>query len=305
MPPVASTDVDGLPSVTVLVCSRDREDQLAEALPAIRDALGTKDRLVVVDSASRGWATADVAATLGVECVRVEKPGLSRARNAGVRVADTDVVAFTDDDCRPAGGWIDALRTPFVDPSVGFVTGRVAAETDTPGNSVLTDLDPDRYTGPRDVAGIGHGANMAFRRTTLEQVGPFDERLGAGAELRSGEDADMLYRCLEAGWHGVYAPSAVITHDQWRTLRETVRLRYGYGLGNGAYRAKILKRTPRRGLKLVLRPFKGGAEYAWRGIRAGDAMVVVRALLGIAGTIVGLARGLALRCDGAVFRGSA
>ena len=293
------------PAVTVVVCSRDRHEQLARALPAVVAELGPLDQVVVVDSASRGPGTAAVAAGLGLTCMRVDEPGLSRARNAGLRAAAAPVVAFTDDDCRPLPGWLDAVREPFADPAVGFVTGRVTADTARPGNSLLAAEQPARYAGPRDVAGIGHGANMAFRRAALEAVGPFDERLGAGAALRSGEDADMLYRCLEGGWHGVYAPSAVVTHDQWRGFGEMLRLRYGYGLGNGAYRAKVFKRTPRRGIELVLRPLKGGIEYAWLGIRTRDAIVVLRALLGIAGTAVGTIRGLQAPCDGPVFRATA
>jgi GT2 family glycosyltransferase len=303
-PSAASTHARNALPVTVLVCSRDRHDQLAEALPAIRSELGPGDRLVVVDSASRGPGTADIAAALGLECLRLDMPGLARARNAGVHVVNTDIVAFTDDDCRPATGWLAALRAPFLDPSVGFVTGAVAADTDGPGNSVLTEVERRRFVGPREVAGIGHGANMAFRRDALEQVGPFDQCLGAGAKLRSGEDADMFYRCLEAGWHGVYTPAAVVTHDQWRSLRETIRLRYGYGVGNGAFRAKIFKRAPRRGAVLLLRPFKSSIEYAWQGIRARDGMIVLRATLGIAGTTVGAMRGFTSRADGAVFQDS-
>jgi GT2 family glycosyltransferase len=293
------------PAVTVVVCSRDRHEQLAGALPAIVAELGPSDQLVVVDSASRGRETAEVAAAHGLQCVRVDEPGLSRARNAGVRAADAPVVAFTDDDCRPLLGWLDAVREPFADPAVGFVTGQVSADTAGPGNSLLAAEQPERYAGPRDVAGIGHGANMAFRRAALAAVGPFDERLGAGAALRSGEDADMLYRCLEGGWHGVYAPGAVVSHDQWRGFGEMLRLRYGYGLGNGAYRAKVFRRTPRRGIELVLRPFKGGVEYAWLGIRTGDGIVVLRALLGIAGTAVGTIRGLLAPCDGRNFKAAA
>ena len=292
------------PAVTVVVCTRDRHEQLARALPAVVAELGPSDGLLVVDSASRGNQTAEVAATLGLHCLRVDEPGLSRARNAGLRAADAPVVAFTDDDCRPLPGWLDAVREPFSDPAVGFVTGRVTADATGPGNSLLAAEEPARYDGPRDVAGIGHGANMAFRRSALDAVGPFDERLGAGAALRSGEDADMLYRCLEGGWHGVYAPSAVVAHDQWRDLREMLRLRYGYGLGNGAYRAKVFKRTPRRGSELVLRPFKGGVEYAWLGVRTRDGIVILRALLGLAGTAVGTIRGLWAPCDGGVFKGA-
>src|SRR5262245_11986459 len=131
-------DPGSAPSVTVVLCSRDRPEQLAEALPAVKASLGAADQLIVVDSASRGPETTGLAERLGVRCVRVERPGLARARNAGVREAATDVVAFTDDDCTPLDGWLDALREPFRDPAVGFVTGAVGTDGAGPGNSVLS-----------------------------------------------------------------------------------------------------------------------------------------------------------------------
>jgi GT2 family glycosyltransferase len=288
--------------VTVVVCSRDRHTQLAEALPAVRAALGEGDRLVVVDSASRDERTSGVARAAGARCVRVGRPGLSRARNAGVREAETEVIAFTDDDCVPSPEWLEHLRGPFADPAVGFVTGRVVDDDGGPGASVLARTAPQRYAGPRDVAWVGHGANMAFRRSALMALGPFDERLGSGAEFRSGEDADMLYRCLEAGWHGVYSPEAVIAHSQWRELRELLRLRYGYGLGNGAYRAKVVRRAPRRGVPLLLGSFKGGLWHVANALRARDRIDLLRALTWIAGVVVGTVRGTLARRDGTVFR---
>jgi GT2 family glycosyltransferase len=288
---------------TVVVCSRDRPERLAAALDAIRGALRPGDRALVVDSASSSPRTGAVARSAGFECVRVGRPGLSRARNAGVRHADAEIVAFTDDDCAPSPGWLERLCAPFADPAVGFVTGRVSAgDASGPGGSLLERDQAQAFTGRRDPAGIGHGANMAFRRSLLHELGLFDERLGAGSALRSGEDVDMFFRCLEAGWTGVYAPDALVTHDQWRDPRELVRLRYGYGLGNGAYRVKIARRIGRPGWRLALGSlWAHGLKPTLYAIRRGSPGQFLRAASWTAGTCAGIARGAVLPVRGSVF----
>jgi GT2 family glycosyltransferase len=58
---------------------------------------------------------------------------------------------------------------------------------------------------------IGAGANMAFRRPVFDQLGFFDERLGAGAAGCS-EDSEFWYRMLDAGLSIRYEPLAVVQH---------------------------------------------------------------------------------------------
>jgi GT2 family glycosyltransferase len=288
---------------TVVLCSRDRAERLGAPLEAIRAALRPGDRAVVVDSASRTPQTGDIARAAGFECVRVELPGLSRARNAGVRHATTEIVAFTDDDCLPTPNWLDELTAPFADPSVGFVTGRVSAGGATgPGASVLDEPGTRVFAGRRDPQGIGHGANMAFRRQALLELGLFDERLGAGSRLRAGEDADMFFRFLEAGWKAVYAPGALITHDQWRTPRATVKLRYGYGLGNGAYRIKIARQLGAPGLALLVgNLWQHGLKPTLYAIKRRSPGQFMRAVSWTGGTCVGAARAAWIPLEDGVF----
>jgi glycosyltransferase involved in cell wall biosynthesis len=287
------------PSATVVLASRDRAAMLEAALPRVLAALRPGDAALVVDSASRTDAVGRAARAAGVPCVRVDEPGLSRARNAGVARASTEIVAFTDDDCRPDAGWLDHVREHFADPRVAFVTGRVAAAAEVgPGASLLDRRELVRYAGIQDPAGIGHGANMAFRRSALLELGPFDELLGAGAPLRSAEDADMLHRCLAHGWSGVYDPRALVTHEQWRAGREIVSLRYGYGLGNGAFRAKAARRRPRPGLALLAGSlWTHGLAPTLRALRERRIRSLAGTLSWTAGMCVGMARGAILGLD--------
>jgi cellulose synthase/poly-beta-1,6-N-acetylglucosamine synthase-like glycosyltransferase len=280
---------------SVIVCSRDRPQQLESALPSILAALRPGDELVVVDSASRTDATATIARALGIEPIRVAEPGLARARNAGIAASRNPLVAFTDDDCRPDAGWLSAAARAFSEPHVGAVTGRV--RSGRPAGLANSTLDrPDRrvVAGVTDPARLGHGANMAYRRAALESIGRFDERLGAGTPMRSGEDVDAFFRTLEAGWTLVYEPEASVLHDEQRD-EETLGLRYGYGLGNGAFRAKVLARDRRLGARLIARSlvFRGVVPML-RASRHGNWVQARRQACWSGGTVVGVLRQLRL-----------
>jgi GT2 family glycosyltransferase len=213
--------------VTVVLATRDRPELLAAALDALAGAIRPRDRVLVVDSASSHDGTRQVCQDRGVELLRLEQPGTSRARNAGAAASTTELIAFTDDDCLPQPGWLAALAAAFDDPAVGLVTGRVLPDRPVGAPvSIEASTDARRFDQP-----VGHGANCGVRRAALEAVGGFDERLGPGTPGLAGEDADLMRRVLAAGWTGWYEPDAVVIHRQWRTRGASVRRSFAYGVG--------------------------------------------------------------------------
>ena len=132
--------------------------------------------------------------------------GLSRARNAAVRAASGDVIAMTDDDCEAAPDWLAVLVDRFASlPQAGIVGGTVVAppaRVRGPGNcpschpgEVLYEPGALPDGAPPGFHWIG--ANFAFRRSTAELVGDFDELLG---DPRGAEDLATMRRLMMADW---------------------------------------------------------------------------------------------------------
>ena len=293
--------------MTVVICTRDRPAELAGSLAATAAELEPGDAIVVVDSASTDpGAVREVADAAGATVVRLERPGLSRARNAGVAAAASEVVAFTDDDCRPRPGWRNAVLAAFADDGVGAVTGGVAAED--AGGAMVTTLsatEPARIAGWQDPMDFVHGANMAFRRQALADAGPFDELLGAGGRFRAGEDHDMILRVLVAGWAVVHDPAAVVAHRQWRSRPQVVRLEYGYGIGSGAFATKTFRRDRPAGRRLFARRlWSNGVRQAAKELRAGHELGAAGSAVKAVGVVVGAVAAARLPLDGACFRSS-
>ena len=222
-------------SVSVVVCTRDRPQPLAQCLAALRALDPPPDEIVVVDNASVTDETRAVAqAAPGVRYVRESRPGLDVARNAGARASTGDVVAYVDDDVEVHPGWLTGLRRGFRAPEVLAVTGLVLpAELETEAQvafethwSFNKGFAPITYGPAFFEAGagkgvpvweIGAGANMAFRRTAFDRVGWFDERLDVGAAGCSG-DSEFWFRILAEGGRCRYEPSAVVFHTHRRDL---------------------------------------------------------------------------------------
>jgi cellulose synthase/poly-beta-1,6-N-acetylglucosamine synthase-like glycosyltransferase len=176
--------------------------------------------------------------------------GLSIARNAGLRIATSQLVAFTDDDVSLHPLWLYHVAETFRKPGVYAMTGLVLpAALDTESqqlfekewsfNNGYCDRSYDTTyfrgslaKGPK-VWEIGAGANMAFRRGVFETAGLFDERLGAGAAGCS-EDSEMWYRILAAGLEIRYNPRAVVYHEHRKELTALFRQLFSYMRGHTA-----------------------------------------------------------------------
>jgi glycosyltransferase involved in cell wall biosynthesis len=269
--------------VSVIVCTRDREDSLRTALTSVLASDWPDLELVVVDNAPRTSATRDVVAGLAdprVRYVLEPRPGLSVARNRGVAEATGDILAFTDDDVIADPNWVKAIASGFArSASVGCVTGLVpAAELETPAQAyfdakvqwaascapALYDLHEHRgahFLYPYSAGIFGTGANFALTRAAAAAVGTFDEALGAGAPAAGGEDLDYFLRVVLAGYALAYEPAAIVWHVHRRETEALVHQMYGYGAGLGAYVFKQLT-TPRTAAGMLRRLPRGAVRFA-------------------------------------------
>ena len=205
-------------------------------------------RTVLVDQ-SHGDETRRLVADVPGLAYLTSGPGLSRGRNAAVAATSQELIAFTDDDVSLPEGWLERLVAVFdAEPAAGAVCGRGV----TPTGSLLPGRDAGVYRFPTNPFGLGSGFNLAFRRAALDEAGAFDEQLGAGATFPAGEDTDMLYRVMRAGWAVVCSDDVTVTHHEWRGAGEELRLHYGYGLGAGAQTARLVAEGDRTAARVAL-----------------------------------------------------
>jgi glucosyl-dolichyl phosphate glucuronosyltransferase len=212
--------------LSAVVCTHDRPDDLRRCLEAFA-ALEDRVELIVVDSASGPPCDALVAAARSsvadVTYLREDVPGLSRARNRGLRHASGEIVAFVDDDAAPRPDWARKIVEPFdAGPHVGCVGGACHAffpDCERPrwlSDRLLQFAGVTRFRTARDARSSAEwpfGANVAFRRDVLTAAGGFPEHLGrTGTALLSGEESAAIAAVRDAGWRVVLHPDAAVDH---------------------------------------------------------------------------------------------
>lgn len=271
-------------AVSVVVCTHNRAACLRRCLEAlaVQDAPADAYEVLVVDNASdddtrqllRSW----VGAHPGRSSIREPRLGVGHARNAGVRAAAGEVVAFVDDDALAEPGWVASIIDSYTrHPTAVAIGGPVTLDWGASRPAWMRDdlnawfsgldLGPDeRVLTPDDTL---FGTNFTARRALIEEVGGFDVSLGRiGSGLLSGEEGALVER-LRALGDVVYDPRLGVRHvvlPERRTRRWLLRRNYAQG------RTDVRRgRVPEPASRLLL-----GSVADWHRLRTDGLHDVLR-----------------------------
>jgi GT2 family glycosyltransferase len=251
---------DGSLQVSVVMATHNRPERLVRQLAALRAQTLPDDayEVIVVDDAS-GPETVELLQRErrqeqgpSLHVIRRDRSGgPAAARNQGWRAAKAPLIAFTDDDCRPAPGWLAALLAAARDAGDGdfFIQGR-------------TEVDPDeahllfalaRSVNITEPSPWHETCNMAYPRSLLERLGGFDESFTFG-----GEDTDLGLRALGAGARRRFAAEALVWHAVLASsLHGTLR-----SVGRWETLPLVVSRHPQQRRHLFLRLFRNRSHFA-------------------------------------------
>ena len=212
--------------------------------------------IIVVDNGSLDrtrdivseWAGSDPR----IRLISESKKGTASARNAGVRNAAHDFLAFIDADCEAPPGWLSTLVKGYQaakirDSNVIAAGGRNIAPADARPFVKAIEIALDSYLGsytsiqgrqyrrPVFVRNLSM-SNALFEKAKVVEAGYFDESLRSEAE-----DAELNFHLAEAGYRLLFIPESYV----WHRLRSSpilwLKNMFRYGKG----RARLLKRHAR------------------------------------------------------------
>lgn len=189
--------------------------------------------IIVVDDGSRD-ATAKTARAWGerhpdhrLTVISQENAGPAAARNHGAQIAQAPLLLFTDGDCAPLPGWVEALTAPFDDPDVVGAKGTyVTEQTGLVPRFVQAEYE-DRYDHMRDLPQIDFidTYSAAYRRDVYLENGGFDPIFTTA----SVEDQEFSFRLAQKGYRLVFAPDAQVSHLHDEDVKEYARRKYYIG----------------------------------------------------------------------------
>lgn len=201
------------PKASVVVATRNRAELLGRLLDALELQESEHFEVIVVDDASTDRTPAllakraTTAAAYSLVAIRQEmNHGPAAARNRGWRASSAPVVCFTDDDCIPQKGWLNA-HIATIEAGADLVQGRTNPVPEQRNRSTPFSRSIQRE---RD-GGFYETCNMSYRREVLEQVDGFDENF----RFPFGEDTDIAWRAIEAGYGVAFNSLAEVYHEVW------------------------------------------------------------------------------------------
>jgi mycofactocin system glycosyltransferase len=266
--------------VTVVIPALVRNEDDCRLLQQLVESCSFMAAVIVVDD----YSPVLLPQLSAAQVVRTDfagGPGL--ARNIGLQLVATPLVAFIDLDVSITPETIVEMLAYFNAQRVGLVAPRVCSK---PGADIIAQYETAR--SPLDLgeveARIRSGTRVSYvpsamwlcRTSALREIHGFD------ASLNVGEDVDAVWRLDKAGWQCRYQPNASCTHEPRKSLQGLISQRISYGTS-----AATLAKKHRGALAPVR--VSGFSAVIWTLIAAG--FPGISALVGF-GTVVALARKL-------------
>ncbi|MBP1599556.1 MAG: glycosyl transferase [Acidobacteria bacterium] len=226
-------------SIVVPTCNRP--ESLKRLLSALADLEYPAERfeVIVVDDGGRfplGPIIQDCRERLNTVLLRQPMTGPAGARNFGAANAGGRNLAFIDDDCRPASGWLQALERVLDESQSAVCGGRVMngliGNPYSAASQFLMDYLYEHYSPLTTPGAFFTTNNLAVARSEFLEMGAFDP------ELRFGEDRDFCYRWAMRGGRFRFVPEAVVWHFNDLRLSSFIRLHFQYGGGTASFRSR-------------------------------------------------------------------
>jgi glycosyltransferase involved in cell wall biosynthesis len=221
--------------VSLVVATFNRVTELQRLLKSLDAQTYKKFEVIVVDQNPDDRVVAVLREHQQLTIVHLRCTlGVSRARNAGLRVAKGEVIAFPDDDC-----W-------YPDDLLATVTAWLDANPKFGGIFTATRNQDDRLQAPKFPPRRGPCTRTSvlrcavivgafFRMSAVEAIGLFREDIGPGTSspYQSGEDIDYLIRPLDYGMQLFYESAFFVYHPDLNTRERLRRIIFPYSVGVG------------------------------------------------------------------------
>ncbi len=206
-----------LPKISVIIPTRNRPQLLERCLEALAqtDYPADKKEVIVVSDNDP------------------ESSGPAARRNQGIKQAQGEILAFTDDDCRVGTNWLKNVAAAFDSPQIGAIGG---PDYSTENDQLLTRCIDYSFNSLLGTGGIRKGQgvrlakyyprsfNMAVSRPALDKAGGYFRE-----GLFPGEDIELSYRIKQAGFKLAYLADNGVYHKRRTTNREFWRQIYQRG----------------------------------------------------------------------------
>lgn len=224
--------------ISVIIPTYNRPDQLKVCLDSLCELDYPQDawEVIIVDDGGAtplDNITTEYSDRLDISLLRQANAGPAAARNTGARQARGELLAFTDDDCKPKKDWLRIMaghyqKTPeriIGGKTVNRLTNNIFSAT----SQYIVDIVYNHYNQNKSEARFFASNNIAVPKSLYYKIGGFTE------EFRTSEDRELCDRWRFQGYKLTYAPEAVIFHAHNLSLVSFCKQHFNYGRGAWKY----------------------------------------------------------------------
>ncbi len=222
--------------VSIVIPVYNRASLIGPVIEALLDQTYKPFEIIIVDDGSTD-NTERIVSSYQVKYIYQENRGPAAARNRGFRESGGDIIAFIDSDCIAKKDWLENLIKGFDFAEVGAVAGSYdIANPESLLSRLIHEEIKWRHSGFKRYIRAFGSYNVAIRREVFEKVGGFDETY----RTASGEDNDLSYRILKAGYKIRFMPDALVAHYHTENLFKYLKEQYRHAF----WRMKLYKEHP-------------------------------------------------------------
>jgi GT2 family glycosyltransferase len=239
------------PELTIVIPTYSRPAKLRACLDGIVKLDIDRERLevVVVDDGGEQSLEAvldEYQARLAIRLLLRSRGGPGAARNDGAAAGRGRFLAFIDDDCVPAPGWLSALERELKRRPDCLLGGHVA--NSLPDNRYssathrIVTYVQEYYRTRGGSEPFFTTNNMAVSADRFRELGGFDTSIPSA----TAEDKEFCDRWRARGYEMASVPDAIVYHAHDLTLRSFLQQHYNYGRGIVFFRLMRRRNMPRR-----------------------------------------------------------
>jgi len=212
-------------SAAIIICTRDRPADLVRCLESIENQSVIPDEVLVVLGSPESCPP-DLCKhfdTLPIRLLDCDEQNISKARNAGLSAAGSEIAIFIDDDARARADWIQSFLNAFDHAPESWAIGGDVFDSRSPpptpkiefSRGLISSMGRQIpvYMGSLDKPPRGYllnvkGCNFALRRQQVMELGGFDPFFAFAFD-----ESDLMLTIQAAGARVVHEPAAAVDHD--------------------------------------------------------------------------------------------
>lgn len=199
-----------------------------------------------------------------IKVIQEKRKGSYSARNSGMRIANGDIIAFTDSDCIPDPGWLQTIQSEMALNDIGILLGAHSINSKSKILSLLIDYGNERskyvFNSNNKKIYYGQTNNMAVLKNIFDIYGLFIER-------ERGSDTIFVQRCLKDNPSSFvkYSEKMIVQHLEINNILKLYKKFYIYAKSRKMYKhiASVQRLGYFERLSIFLKAIKNGRYNAF------------------------------------------